>query len=351
MGISGVELDVDAMADLIDSCGIEDGGEEIVDDPDEEGLEMKCRSRMPNGSRCTGKQVNGTRVQCTDCISKQLSTGEPLPRCKANENLVVQPIEGTTRRDLIALGECMQKIFPAIMQVDPYYDDQYLIKMDDDQGKEGETITVCRSHLEAVTPSTGGTLLRLDLRLEPGLRVSILKEHTKNPKYKNKWGEIVKRVATADEQLAALQSWTDEFGFQWVDTLGSGRVTAYVHIVACHAVPLIKHHKSLGKFSNSVIESFHKLVRFFYQRTSREGGVDQKESAYAIMQKMQGLTMLKMEEREGGRDMIDALSRAATNNRADCNCASGISGAPCHWKAAAEEYRKTVKRRLHGEDV
>ena len=33
-----------------------------------------------------------------------------------------------------------------------------------------------------------------------------LNAHTKNAKYKNKWGEVVKRVATADEMIEKLES-------------------------------------------------------------------------------------------------------------------------------------------------
>ena len=86
----------------------------------------------------------------------------------------------------------------------------------------------------------------------------------------------------------------------------------------------MREHLSLGKFSNSVIESFHKTVRFHYQGTAREGGKNAKEACYAVMQRLIALRMLTIEFR--GQEGVDIL-KAIGKRRADCACA--VPGQPC----------------------
>lgn len=343
----GYTRDDDAIANLIDSAGIVDGGFEVVDDGEEARLDTKCRTRLEDGTRCPNRQKQGKAIQCAGCIRKQTTTKVALPRTKEGENPIKRRLSSTQRTDFIKLGETMRYIFPALNQVEPFYDTQYecivMNEVDemelDEELDEDEIVVVAGTYLGAAAEQ-----LPTRLPLQPSVSTElsptfytthILNTHT-NKKLRGKRVRVVRMRATAQEQLDTLQAQCNEFGQLWLDTIGDERVSAYVHLIACHATPLMEKHKSLGKFSNSVIESFHKLVRFYYQRTAREGGVECKESCYAIMQKMIGTTLLEIEEREGGRELVDAVMAAGMGNRADCNCAHG-GDAPCSWKAAAEK--------------
>ena len=99
----------------------------------------------------------------------------------------------------------------------------------------------------------------------------------------------------------------------------------HCHHLACHTVMLMGLHMCLGQFSNSVLEAFHKIVRWFYQHTNREGGANKTESTEAVMTKYFGLKILEIESRSPcAKAQIQAMVRSP---RAECECASsGICG-------------------------
>ena len=55
--------------------------------------------------------------------------------------------------------------------------------------------------------------------------------------------------------------------------------------------------------------------------------------------------MLEIEQREGGREILDAIALAGTQHRADCNCALGYN-APCSWKSASDLFKTSKKTEL-----
>ena len=82
LGISGDQPDIDGFAELIDAAGIEDGGQDVVDCPEEADLAKKCRSLMPDGTRCTGRHAGARRVQCEECIA--LETNNAMKRSRVS---------------------------------------------------------------------------------------------------------------------------------------------------------------------------------------------------------------------------------------------------------------------------
>ena len=297
----GYTRDRDAIANLVDAAGVVNGHLTMVNDvKDWVKVKTLCRTIVDDGSRCQTKK-SGKNDQCKACISKQSRSGLKLPLCGVKENPVKRWTTGTLRDDWVALGQTMRVIFPATTQVDPYYDNMYEVLPL--EGIEGiDEFIVSGSHL-SVSSTTPAFLAASEKnrragrrkRGEDGLLVELpppapivygqILHETSNTKIRGKWVKNVTRIATAEEQINKLEQACKEFGDRWCKTIGDERVTAYVHMLAAHATPLMKKHKSLGKFSNSVIEAFHKKVRFFYHRTNRQGGVEKKESAYAVMQK------------------------------------------------------------------
>ena len=361
----GYNRDEDAIARLVDSAGIVNGGKTIVNDNKNTAKVAKmCRTILKDGTRCPNNHA-AKGIQCAGCTASQLRKNTKFPMCGAKENPQMRQTTATLRDDYVALGKTMQTIFPAITQVDPYFDDMYEVLMEGAiEGVDEFYISGDHLDLKSAPPpallaaekdrrvsrrrsrDTDGNLI--DLVTLPVVFAKILEKGdsvTSNERIRGKWVKNVRKVRTAEQQMEKLEAACKEFGDRWKKTIGDERVTAYCHMVAAHACPLMRKHKSLGKFSNSVIESFHKKVRFFYQRTNRGGGVEGKESAYAVMQKMIGLQMLEIERREGGRQLINVLTLAATGNRADCGCALGFNS-PCSWTHASQQWEKVVEKRL-----
>jgi hypothetical protein len=339
--------------ELIDAAGIENGGQDIDDVPDEPDLANKCRALLPSGLRCTGRR-HGRRILCANCIEWQSEAGEDRAKvANQNENPCMVSTTGSLRATYMDLGRLMQNIFPAICQVEPYYDDQYVVKevdendevIDEDDGG----FIICGTHLgvPAVIPRGGKAdpgLLSSGVggsssgsshshshssnggssRLHVGNRAAILNTHN-TIKIRGMRVVVVEVHATAEQQITRLERWCTEFGEKWLDGIGDCRVTQYVHTIASHAANHMRVHVSLGKFSNSVIENFHKLVRFHYQHTAREGGLDAKEATYAVMQRMLAVRMLEIEKREGGKAILCKLR----HRRGDCAC---TLGRPCSWE-------------------
>jgi hypothetical protein len=220
------------------------------------------------------------------------------------------------RADYIQLGQTMNFIFPAIQQNYPFNDHQHKIQLDGDI----EQVDICGTHLMV----DGEALDAADPQAECGTRIEVIACHP-NAKARKKKGHIVMVCRSQEEQMEELKQETERFGELWSRLFGDERWSMYCHHLACHTVMLMELHMCLGQFSNSVLEAFHKIVRWFYQHTNREGGANKTESTEAVMTKYFGLKILEIESRSPyAKAQIQAMVRSP---RAECECASsGICG-------------------------
>ena len=113
---------------------------------------------------------------------------------------------------------------------------------------------------------------------------------------------------------------------------------------------MMRKHKRLGHFSQQVVENFHKLVRWFYARTNREGGNEGHivESSMNIMQLFYAQKILEMEAQPGdyNQGMIDALKQGGATPL--CNCNAG-DGRACGWLAHSREDGGASRKRARDE--
>ena len=116
---------------------------------------------------------------------------------------------------------------------------------------------------------------------------------TEHPHY-GKLYSVCCRTSQADK-LAELEAALTLFGKLWIDLFGEHAVTCYIHILCCHAVPLLKIHGNLGQFSNSGLESFHKVTKWMLNKTNRWGSTLVSHVALDIMRNYYKLLMLEIE--------------------------------------------------------
>ena len=278
-------------------------------------LEKMCRAVCRDGSRCQKNLSSNSKKMCTSHQAQEAEFGDIL-LCKASENLVPTGELSSRRADYIQLGQTMNFIFPAIQQNYPFNDHQYKIQLDG----AIEHVDICGTHLMV----DGEALDAADPQAECGTRIEVIACHP-NAKARKKKGHIVMVCRSQEEQMEELKQETERFGELWSRLFGDERWSMYCHHLACHTVMLMELHMYLGQFSNSVLEAFHKIVRWFYQHTNREGGANKTESTEAVMTKYFGLKILEIESRSPyAKAQIQAMVRSP---RAECECASsGICG-------------------------
>ena len=141
-------------------------------------------------------------------------------------------------------------------------------------------------------------------------------------------GKVQNAGNTKGQQMQQLDDDLKKVAELWTRLFTDERWTPCLHIVTAHTMRLMQHHKFLGKFSNSVIESFHKKVRWFYAHTNREGKGGE-ESSREIMLHFWGLKTLDCEAKSQCNKGMIAKLRSTT--RPICAC-DGDSTTPCCWR-------------------
>ena len=130
--------------------------------------------------------------------------------------------------------------------------------------------------------------------------------------------------ANADK-LSDLERSINRFGELWVQLYGKLAVTPYVHLICAHAAQLVKLHGSLGDFSNSGLESFHKVVKWMLCKTSRWGGEGESHIALDLMRNYYKMVVLDIEH----ADETLLGERVTSRGWIDCAC---HMGGECRWE-------------------
>ena len=89
------------------------------------------------------------------------------------------------------------------------------------------------------------------------------------------WGLIDARLrqltALTDAEIDTLEANIDKFGVLFLAVYGAENVTAYIHIMCCHMVNILRgmNYKSLGIYANQGVECAHKEIRQLLNFTAR----------------------------------------------------------------------------------
>ena len=78
-----------------------------------------------------------------------------------------------------------------------------------------------------------------------------------------------------------------------------------VHIMSCHAMTMLKINGNLGQFSNSGLESFHKVTKWMLNKTNMWGGTREAHIALDLLRNYYKLLVLEIEHTEN----LDVISR------------------------------------------
>ena len=292
-----------------------------------------CRAVKKNGCRCTApKQSNS--IFCGKHF-KLRKEKKRVAECKASENVQYVQVECNFKDHLMECGNALNYVLDAIQTMTPFYDDQYQVNMlKHKQMKARDNLTIPLSCLETKlstggwTPATTISLNRSNVEVRTSNNFQM--HGIRNLHHRKV--EVVQRLSWAHEQIAELERQLRKLATEWEYCFSDESWTPYLHVVVCHTLPLMKKHKKLGQFSQQVVENFHKLVRWFYARTNREGGNDEhtQESSMNIMQLFYGQKLLEMESQEGeyNQGMVRSLKR---KRGGVCDCTLG-NGHQCKWR-------------------
>ena len=316
---------------IVDAAGIGDSVANLKHKQiSKDALAKQCRAITKKGERCQKKICAESKNKLCTTHMKQDEEYDDILLSKVNDNLVLQGTPNNRNKDYKELGDVLDKLFKATQQLYPYYDNQYEIEIVTEyknSNTKKQIVPMCGTHLQTLDgvvygdgnwPNVGDT-------------VSVIACHFDH-KVRKKKATVVKFVATASEMMEELERLTTRLAVLWTNLFGDERWSMYVHHAVCHTKMLMEIHKYLGQFSNSVLESFHKVVRWFYQHTNREGGKLKVESCDAVMLKFYGLKILEIEERGTySKEMVHSL--ISNPERVDCNCSVG---GICGWGKAVK---------------
>ena len=200
----------------------------------------------------------------------------------------------------------MDAVFPAIQQNVDFYADQFNIKFNHvgrwDACQKQVPISLLempiltkKGRQEIISGWAKITDISLLQKVNKHFCIRVSRSHP-NRSLAGRIGTIstLQPQKTAEQQLEKLDKDCKELSRLWTLLFTDERWTAYLHEITAHSVELMKEHKQLGQFSNSVLEAFHKQVRWHYHHTNREGHGGQ-ESSRAIMQQFYGSRILEIE--------------------------------------------------------
>ena len=301
-----------------------------------EELKTKCQALQKNGIRCPHQKQRG-QILCGK-HHKDKTEKRRVAICPPNENVQWVEVENDFKTHLLQCAEHLSYVLDAIQKVSPFDDDHFLCHMLKQQrkaerpnlqmplsclqtrmGAEAEWVPATRDHIQAE-----GVEVRTNATFAEHGHKNL--QHTEV--------EIVCILEDAGMQMQNLEKNLRALAEEWTYCFSDESFTPYLHVVICHTLPIMRRHKRMGHFSQQVVENFHKLVRWFYARTNREGGGEEHvvESSMNIMQLFWGQKLLEMEAHEGeyNKTMVEALK--AEGREPLCNCTQG-EGVACGWAA------------------
>jgi hypothetical protein len=174
--------------------------------------------------------------------------------------------------------------------------------------------------------------------------VTVALQHLKKH-YRRRQFTVVKQIATEQQQYDRLDKALLDLEKVWDKTFGTERWTCYLHLICKHTMVLMKEHRYIGWASQSNFEAFHKLMRWWYQHTNREGGDGDKkvEASQAVLTKVYGLEMLEIELRE---EYCHRAVHAMRLGGANVDFSCGGSCVDCAWP----ELEEVVDEAAHVEE-
>ena len=257
---------------------------------------QQCRALLKNKTRCTKKRQ--TNDICCGAHAKLRADKKRVAICPDKENVQWVENECGFKSKLTECAKHLNYVLDNIQKISPFYDDQYKVHILS-EGRKMERPNMCvpLTCLEMQqgegtwVSATRGALEQTEL---PLVRTSSTFQEHGHRHLHHRIVEVVERIATAGEQIEKLEYNLVKLAETWEACFTDESWTPYLHVVVCHTLPLMKRHQRLGHFSQQVVENFHKLVRWFYARTNREGGAAEnvQESSYHIMQLFWGQKLL-----------------------------------------------------------
>jgi hypothetical protein len=295
-------------------------------------LKQQCRALKKNGCRCENKKQ--AKDQFCGQHARLRSEKKRVAICPESENVQYNQVQCDFKDHLVECAKALDYVLSAIQEVTPFYDDQYQVNiLRQGKKKERPLMTVPLSCLQTFNSASevweAATPVSLE-RCNVQVRTSAQFNERGIRNLHHRPVEVVQRLVDGEYRIAELERQLRKLATEWEYCFSDESWTPYLHVVVCHTLPLMIKHKKLGHFSQQVVENFHKLVRWFYARTNREGGDDEhtKESSMNIMELFYGQKLLEMESREGeyNQNMVRALKR---KRGAVCDCT--IEGHRCNW--------------------
>jgi hypothetical protein len=289
-----------------------------------------CLAFCKGGTRCRDNKMRGEEL----CVGhqKMKADGHHIKKSAPASCLTYEWVECDLHTKLIEIGEVMSRIFPAMQQNTPYYDQQCQVKFCAVGRWQAAERTVPFTLLEVPLHKKHKSNIvgwRAPLSADEITRGGTVRVKSNHPTkaFAGRIGKVTGIGNTKEQQLEILEKDLDTLTKDWGYLFTDERWTPYLHIVVSHTLPLIKKHLQLGQFSNSVIEAFHKKVRWVYAHTNRQGQGGQ-ESSRAIMQQFWSLKILDIEAAgKYNSEMIGAIKSSRTPS---CSCL-GRKTHPCNW--------------------
>ena len=325
---------------VIDATGVgnEQKFKEHVDNAD---IKKQCQAMLQNRCRCQKNKERGKQF-CSDHEKKRHEKKGRLIMSSPEDNVQIVWRATELKDHLYAVAETMNVIFPKIQQNYAYNDDQYQVLLpqtNKNRHQKEVELTIPKCELLVQNSKREWQPIGED-SVEEGAMVKVKASFNKQGST-GREGHICSLVATADEQMKVLDEALQELAAEWNTCFGDeGTWTAYLHIVVAHTMVLMRIHKQIGKFSNSVLETFHKQIRWLYGHTNREGyGGD--ESSREIMHQYYAIKILDIESRnEYSFQMIHSLKHKTAS--CDCQRLRGIH-ADCGWHALRNHIPKSLQ--------
>ena len=149
-------------------------------------------------------------------------------------------------------------------------------------------------------------------------------------------------VHDKEQKMQALENSIRKFGELWRHMFGDHAVTPYVLLLYSHASQLVRIHGSLGDFSNSGLESFHKVVKWLLNKNNIWGGTAEAHVGRDILRDYYKMILLDIEQGDGS-----ILAEMHTGRRwVDCVCQVGQQ---CRWEMMGAMHEEAASDQEPGE--
>ena len=340
------------------TCGISNESIQVADNQD--GQPQQCRALKDDGCRCTRDRVMAlTRSDFCQQHQNMNSRGSP-PAKSTNEGSNPQKatVNSNHLNDLVELAEQWRLFYPILKQNTPFYSNDIYVDTGADDDDPEKILRFNEEQVE-VRGAEGipKELMMVDfdedcdfgpddddffeVMTHPSVKQATTIIDPEHPHH-NQTHDMTCMVDKADKEQeieAAINRWSE----LWVSLFGDHSVTCYVHIISCHAMTMLKINGNLGQFSNSGLESFHKVIKWMLNKTNRWGGTQEAHIALDLLRNYYKLLVLEIEHTEN-LDVIsrfqhwdkDVMIKAKT-----CPCESGGS---CVWGTDEDELVVPAKR-------